>query len=107
MKDYIKAGFVSAIIFFGAAFAIMAFNEDVAVESLFEKIYFLVMGEEKNGMTVLDWSYGIGLGLGILIFFNRFGKEKNGEPTPIELKTYQYERDIDEYMDNEGKESDY
>ena len=48
MKDRAKVVFVSLIIFFGTAFAIMSFNEDVAVQGLFEKIYMMITGTKQR-----------------------------------------------------------
>lgn len=47
--EYIKTCLVSLIVFFGAAFTIMTFNEDVSVSDVFDKIYNLVMGVPKQG----------------------------------------------------------
>ncbi len=97
MKN-LKMCIVCIIVFFGAAFAIMSFNEDVAVGELFARIYMIVLGKEHSGFGVLECSYGIGIVLGITVFYNCFNKKnKNAEPTPIELKMQQYEDDINTY----------
>lgn len=85
MKDKMKTICISIIVAFGAAFAIMSFNEDVAVEELFQKIYMLVEGSEHSGFGVLEFMYGIGIALGITVFFNSLGrKKKNAEPTELQ-----------------------
>ena len=97
--DILKTIFVSGIVFFGTAFAIMSFNEDVAVESLFQKIYWLVNGVEHEGYGILEFMYGLGVVLGILLFFNHFGKNKiTNDPTPIQGKMGLYENDIDDFL---------
>lgn len=84
------------LIFFGAAFTIMAFNNDIAIDDAFEKFYVQVMGQESNGVTELEVSYCIGLGLGILVFFNHIGKKKiTPDPTPIQVEMRKYEKDVD------------
>lgn len=84
------------LIFFGAAFTIMAFNNDIAIDDAFEKFYVQVMGQELNGVTELEVSYCIGLGLGILVFFNHIGKKKiTPDPTPIQVEMRKYEKDVD------------
>ena len=87
MKEKIKTIFISVIVYFGAAFAIMSFNEDVAVGDLFERIYeiFHISGENK----LIEIGYTIGISSGIIIFFNNFGRNTKNEPTPIELKAYE------------------
>lgn len=91
----IKAIFVSLIIFFGAGFTIMAFNNDVAVKDVFDKIYEAVMGHESEGITAIEVMYSVGLAFGIIVFYNHFGKKKiTKDPTPIEVEMRQYEEDI-------------
>ena len=64
----LKVAVVAAIIFFGSAFSIMAFNNDVGGTKLFGQIYELVMGKQSDGFTVLEVTYSIGLTFGILVF---------------------------------------
>ena len=98
MQEKLKVIFVSLIVFLGTAFAIMSFNEDVAVTEMFKKVYLIITGTTHEGFGVLEFFYGIGIALGITVFFNRFSKKENAEPTPIELKMKQYADDIDDYM---------
>lgn len=92
---YGKVALICLIIFFGAAFTIMAFNNDVAVHDMFAQYYELVMGKESDGFTVLEVCYSIGLAVGILIFYNHFGaKRLSKDPTPIEVEMRLYEDDI-------------
>ena len=53
----IKVVLVSAIIFFGSAFSIMAFNNDVGGTELFGQIYEQVTGKKSDGFTVLEITY--------------------------------------------------
>lgn len=93
--QWIKTIFVCAVSFFGAAFAIMTFNNDADVPALFQELYRLVMGKESNGFTILEASYSVGLAAGILIFFNHFMKWKlTTDPTPLEVEMRTYEEDI-------------
>lgn len=74
----------------------MAFNNDVSIDDAFEKFYLQVMGTESNGMTELEVAYCIGLPVGILVFFNHFGKKKiTPDPTPIQVEMRKYEKDVD------------
>lgn len=94
--EILKVGLLCVVIFFGSAFTIMAFNNDVSVPDIFSKLYLQMMGKEASGMTELEISYCIGLSIGILVFFNHFGRKKiTPDPTPIQVKMRQYEQDLD------------
>ena len=94
-----KTILVVLITFFGAAFSMMAFNNDVSVTKMFSRIYLLLTGEESNGFTLLELTYCIGLIVGILIFFNHFGRKKfTADPTPMEVEMRLYENDIQETL---------
>ncbi len=91
----IKTAAVVCITFAGAAFSIMSFNNDVDVSKLFSQIYRLVTGTGSDGFTVLEFTYCIGLIIGILVFFNHFGKKRfSVDPTPMEVEMRLYENDI-------------
>lgn len=94
--------------FFGTAFAIMSFNNDVDVTTLFSQLYEQVTGVESDGFTVLEITYSIGIGAGVLFFFNHFGKVKiSKEPTPMQIQMRVYEEDVDKTIVEEatrGKE---
>ncbi|MDO4291808.1 MAG: stage V sporulation protein AA [Eubacteriales bacterium] len=87
-----KLCFVCGICFFGAAFTIMAFHNDVGISEVFAQIYGLVSGKKAEGVTVLEISYSIGLALGITVFFNHIGGRRiTRDPTPIEVEMRNYE----------------
>ena len=86
---------VTVITFIGSAFSIMTFNNDVDAAKLFAQIYKQTTGVPKTGLTVLELSYSIGIAVGILIFFNHFGKKKfSADPTPMEVEMRTYENEI-------------
>ena len=58
---YLKTAILCVLIFFGSAFTIMTFNNDVGVGEVFMDYYQQVMGTESNGFTVLEICYSIGL----------------------------------------------
>lgn len=90
-----KVAFISLLSFIGAAFAIMTFNNDSESTKLFDQIYGLVMGTPKTGFSILELTYSIGLVIGILVFFNHFGRKRfSVDPTPIEVEMRLYENDI-------------
>lgn len=93
--QWCKTIFVCVICFCGAAFAIMTFNNDVSVTDAFDQIYLLVTGTSSNGFTILEISYSIGLGLGIVVFFNHFAHWKiTTDPTPLEVEMRLYEENV-------------
>lgn len=90
-----KVIFVCLATFFGAGFSIMTFNNDVDIPVLFEQIYTQVTGQPTTGNTVLEISYSLGIGLGVLFFFNHFGRIKlTDDPTPMQVQMRLYEDDI-------------
>ena len=90
-----KVIFVCLATFFGAGFSIMTFNNDVDIPALFEQIYTQVTGQTTTGFTPLEISYSIGIGLGVLFFFNHFGKMKlTDDPTPMQVQMRLYEDDV-------------
>lgn len=94
--SWIKTLVVSLITFFGTMFSIMTFNTDVDVSKLLGKIYTQFTGEVSNGFTVLEISYSLGIGIGVVFFFNHFGKWKlSHDPTPMEVEMRTYEDDVD------------
>lgn len=100
-----KTIFLSIVIFFGAAFTIMAFNNDISVTDIFSKLYRQVMGKVSNGYTELEICYSIGLAIGVLMFFNHFGRKKiTHDPTPIQVEMRKYEKDVDDtFIENAGR----
>lgn len=91
----LKAAAVVIISFTGAAFSIMTFNNDVDVKKVFSQIYELTTGMHSDGFTVIELFYSIGIIIGILIFFNHFGKKRfTVDPTPIEVEMRLYENDL-------------
>ena len=93
--EWMKTIFVCIVCFCGAAFAIMTFNNDVSVTDVFEKVYMLITGKESSGFTILEFSYSVGLAVGIIAFFNHFAKWKlNTDPTPLEVEMRLYEDNI-------------
>lgn len=86
---------ICLITFFGSLFTIMAFNNDVAVHALFSQFYEFISGKKEDGFTLLELGYSIGLGIGILVFYNHFGRKKlSPDPTPLEIEMRLYENDI-------------
>lgn len=95
LLEIAKVVFVSVASFVGAAFTILTFNNDVGAADVFEKVYTEFTGQTSDGFTVLEVTYSIGVGLGIVIFFNHFfGRRLSTDPTPLEVEMKKYETDI-------------
>lgn len=108
--EYIKTTIVALIAFFGSGFTIMSFNADVSVSNLFNKLYKLLLGT-KNGHNVIEIAYSIGIGLGIILFFNHFSRKKlQKDLTPIQIEMRTYEQDMNTAFikdaEREGKTKD-
>ncbi|UOY93858.1 stage V sporulation protein AA [Ectobacillus sp. JY-23] len=95
------------LLFFGSGLAIIYFHEDVSMQQVHQRIYSMVTGEWVDKPLVLQIPYSIGLGLGMVLFFNHvFQKRINEEPSPLEVEMFQYQQSLDQYvMMNENRES--
>ena len=104
----LKLAFAACISFFGTAFTIMAFHNDININKIFSQIYEMVMGRAPEGYSIMEVSYSIGLAIGILLFFNHVGGRRiTKDPTPIEVEMRIYESDVNnaliETADREGE----
>ena len=98
-KEFLKIAFVSGITFFGTAFTIMAFHTDIGIIELFNGIHKMITGTESNGHSILEFSYSVGLCIGIIVFFNHIGgKRITKDPTPIEVEMRIYEDEVNQTL---------
>ena len=82
----------------------MTFNTDVDTAGLFMKVYDQITGRVSNGKTILELSYSIGIGLGVVCFFNHCGGRKITEdPTPMEVEMRVYEDDVNKTLIEQEK----
>jgi len=99
----IKIAFVSLISFFGTAFTIMAFHNDIQIQELFNKVHEMIMGVPSNGHSILEFAYSVGLCVGIIVFFNHIGgKRISKDPTPLEVSMKRYEEDVNQTLIEEA-----
>ena len=90
----IKTIIVSLLVFFGSAFTIMAFNNDISILGVFERCYEQMTGSKKPTVSIIEISYSIGLSLGIIVFFNHIGTKKlTDDVTPIEVEMNKHQKD--------------
>lgn len=91
----VKVFMVCAISFLGSVFAMMTFNEDVSALDSFRKVYTWVMGVPPEGSTILEIGYSLGVSVGIVVFFNHFGKKRlTQEPSPVEVEMSGYDKQV-------------
>ena len=94
VPEILRLIFICVLTFFGAAFTIMAFNNDISILGVFERFYMQNIGEKKPTVSELEICYSIGIALGITVFFNHFGHKKiTPDPTPIQVEMRKYEKD--------------
>jgi stage V sporulation protein AA len=99
-----KASLIAVIVvwlllFVGSGTAIMNFHADVAMREVHQRIYYLTTGEEKERPYILQIPYSIGIGLGMVLFFNHlFKKRFNDEPSPLEVEMFLYQQNLDQYI---------
>ncbi|MDM5338822.1 stage V sporulation protein AA [Fictibacillus enclensis] len=96
------------LLFIGSALAIMNFHEDVSMQVVHQKIYYMVTGTYDNQPLILQIPYSLGLGIGMVLFFNHvFKKRLNEEPSPLEVEMFKYQQDLDQYVViHENKETE-
>lgn len=106
--SWCKTILVGILTFIGTAFSIMTFHTDIGIRELFLDVYTRFLPQMTPGFSVLEISYSIGIGLGVVLYFNHFGRRKfTQDPTPLEVEMRVYEDDIDttilEQNDRSGK----
>lgn len=101
-----KVLFVSVAVFFGGAFSIMTFNQDVEVTKVSSLLYGLAGLGDKPKIPVMEIGYSLGLAVGIIVFFNHFSHLRlDADPTPLEVQMRTYEKEVnDAIMENASRE---
>ncbi|NNU84076.1 stage V sporulation protein AA [Geobacillus sp. BMUD] len=95
------------LLFVGSAMAIMNFHEDVSMQRVHRHLYEMMTGQAVDKPLLLQIPYSLGLGIGMILFFNHwFRKRINEEPSPLEVEMFNYQQAIDQYVIlHENKES--
>lgn len=96
------------VLFVGSGMAIMNFHTDVSMLQVHRRIYYLLTGEENQHPLWLQIPYSIGIGLGMVLFFNHiFRKRIHEEPSPLEVELFTYQQSLDQYyIHHENKENE-
>ena len=95
------------LLFVGSGMAIMNFHEETSMQTMHQKIYRMMTGNMNSTPFIVQIPYSLGLGLGMILFFNHlFKKRINQEPSPLEIEMFNYQQDLDQYVVlNKHKES--
>ncbi len=96
------------VLFVGAGLAIMNFHTDVSMLQVHQRLYYLITGKTNLQPLLLQIPYSIGIGLGMILFFNHiFKKRINEEPSPLEVELFLYQQSLDQYyIRHENKENE-
>ncbi|WJH34247.1 stage V sporulation protein AA [Paenibacillus sp. CC-CFT747] len=98
------------VLFIGSGLAIMNFHADVSMLKVHQRIYELLTGRQSERPYFLQIPYSLGIGIGMVLFFNHLFKKKfNEEPSPLEVEMFLYQENMnhyiitEEYMKLQGK----
>ena len=87
------------LLFFGSGLAIMNFHTDVNMKDVHVRITELVTGRKTEHPLWFHVPYSIGIGVGMLVFFNHLFSERfNEEPNPLEVELHLYEENVNTYV---------
>lgn len=87
------------LLFVGSGLAIMNFHTDVSMQEVHRKLFWMITGRRDAHPLILQIPYSIGIGAGMVIFFNRlFRKKFNEEPNPLEVEMFMYEESVHQYV---------
>lgn len=100
--EFLKVLLVCVILFFGSALAIMTFHNDASVPDVLKIVHTIFTGEETDRPVLLIISYAAGIAIGIMSFFNHFGRKKlTDDPTPVQVEFVAYKKQIDDAVVDE------
>lgn len=105
---FLKVSAIFILLFFGAGMTIMNFHTDVDMDKSMELMYFALTGKEDANPLALTISYSIGIGVGVILFFNRIISKnirRKKEPGPMELELFSYDREMEDYILNDINKS--
>ena len=105
--SFLNFAAVWVLLFLGAIMTIMNFHVDVSMREVHQKLFTIITGKVDEKPLLIQIPYSIGLGLGMILFFNHFFQKRfNEEPSPLEVEMFNYQQDLDQYVIlNENKES--
>src|SRR5690625_6427114 len=76
---------------------IININNDFSMQEVQQKIYYLFTRKKNKYPLLIQIPYSIGLGAGMLLFFNHWFKKKfTKEPSPLEIELHNYQKNIED-----------
>jgi stage V sporulation protein AA len=87
------------LLFFGSGMALMNFHADVNMPHVQYRITELITGKAERHPWLFQIPYSLGVGLGMLLFFNRlFRKRRSDDPNPLEVEMFTYQENVNHYI---------
>lgn len=87
------------LLFVGSGLTIMNFHTEASMFQVHQRIYELLTGERVSHPLVLQIPYSLGIGAGMVLFFNHLFKKKfNEEPSPLDVEMFAYQENLDQYV---------
>ncbi|WP_256757232.1 stage V sporulation protein AA [Cohnella sp. WQ 127256] len=87
------------LLFFGSGMAMMNFHADVNMPQVQRRITELITGKAQSHPWLFQIPYSIGIGMGMLLFFNRLLRKRlNDEPNPLEVEMFMYQENVNHYV---------
>ncbi|MED1788858.1 stage V sporulation protein AA [Brevibacillus laterosporus] len=105
--NFFIVSFVWLLLFIGSGLAIMNFHADVSMLEVQQRLYQLITGQYEKRPLLLQIPYSLGIGLGMVLFFNHiFRKRFNEEPSPLDVELFLYQQNLNQYyLENENEEN--
>jgi stage V sporulation protein AA len=96
---FIILALVWLLLFIGSGLTILNFHEDVSMLQVHRRIYELLTGRKVDHPYLLQIPYSVGIGMGMILFFNHVFKKKfNEEPSPLEVEMFLYQESSNRYV---------
>ncbi|WEK55634.1 MAG: stage V sporulation protein AA [Candidatus Cohnella colombiensis] len=87
------------LLFFGSGMAMMNFHADVNMPAVQMRITELITGHRTEHPWLFQIPYSLGVGLGMLLFFNRLLRLRHqDEPTPLEVEMFMYQENVNHFV---------
>ena len=97
--NYVLLVLAWLLLFFGSGMALMNFHADVNMPQVQRRITELVTGSPERHPWLFQVPYSLGVGLGMLLFFNRLRRKKGSdEPNPLEVEMFMYQENVNHYI---------
>lgn len=93
--ELLKVILVSIVLFTGGMTAIISFHTETELILVLSNIHEIITGETITSPLIIGIPYSLGIGVGIIIFFNHIGsKNITHDPSPVEIEMSQYEDSV-------------